>query len=219
MNGLDTLEFLGLTEDDRTLEYRSFGWNSAQVLSLLPFLQKGLTMHIAKRFSHSRFFEWVQKHGITFSAGVPTVLNMLLNKPIGYTAKDVPTLAADELLDGAADRAAMAAVRGDVRRHAAADVRHVGDRLDLRQPALRQEDGHRRPAGAASGADDRRRRRQRMPAGRRRRDHRRRAADGDRLPARRRLDRSGARQAHQDRRPRHQGCRRLRPRHPAAART
>ena len=61
MNGLDTLEFLGLTEDDRTLEYRSFGWNSAQVLSLLPFLQKGLTMHIAKRFSHSHFFEWVQQ--------------------------------------------------------------------------------------------------------------------------------------------------------------
>ena len=92
MNGLDTLEFLGLTEDDRTLEYRSFGWNSAQVLSLLPFLQKGLTMHIAKRFSHSRFFEWVQNYGITFSAGVPTVLNMLLNKPLGFTAKDVPTL-------------------------------------------------------------------------------------------------------------------------------
>jgi acyl-coenzyme A synthetase/AMP-(fatty) acid ligase len=92
MNGLDTLEFLGLTEDDRTLEYRSFGWNSAQVLSLLPFLQKGLTMHIARRFSHSRFFEWVHQHGITFSAGVPTGLNILLNKPIGYTAKDVPTL-------------------------------------------------------------------------------------------------------------------------------
>jgi acyl-CoA synthetase (AMP-forming)/AMP-acid ligase II len=92
MNGLDTLEFLGLTEEDRTLEYRSFGWNSAQVLSLLPFLQKGLTMHIAKRFSHSRFFEWVQQHGITFSAGVPTVLNIMLNKPLGYTAKDIPTL-------------------------------------------------------------------------------------------------------------------------------
>jgi acyl-coenzyme A synthetase/AMP-(fatty) acid ligase len=92
MNGLDTLEFLGLTENDRTLEYRSFGWNSAQVLTLLPFLQKGLTVHMAKRFSHSRFFEWVQKYGITFSAGVPTVLNMLLNKPLGYTAKDIPTL-------------------------------------------------------------------------------------------------------------------------------
>ncbi len=50
LSGLSTLEFLGLTEDDRTLEYRSFGWNSAQVLSLMPFLEKGLTMHIAKRF-------------------------------------------------------------------------------------------------------------------------------------------------------------------------
>lgn len=92
LNGLSTLEFLGLTEDDRTLEYRSFGWNSAQVLSLMPFLEKGLTMHIAKRFSHSRFFAWIQRYGITFAAGVPTVLNMLLNKPLGYTANDLPTL-------------------------------------------------------------------------------------------------------------------------------
>ena len=92
LNGLSTLEFLGLTEDDRTLEYRSFGWNSAQVLSLMPFLEKGHTMHIAKRFSHSRFFDWIKTYGITFSAGVPTVLNMLLNKPLGYTAKDIPTL-------------------------------------------------------------------------------------------------------------------------------
>ncbi len=92
LNGLDTLDFLGLSENDRTLEYRSFGWNSAQVLSLMPFLQTGLTMHIARRFSHSRFFEWVQTYGITFSAGVPTVLNMLMHKPLGYTAKDIPTL-------------------------------------------------------------------------------------------------------------------------------
>jgi len=92
LNGLSALEFLGLTADDRTLEYRSFGWNSAQVLSLIPFLQKGPTLHIAKRFSHSRFFEWIRDRGITFSAGVPTVLNMLLHKPLGYSAKDVPTL-------------------------------------------------------------------------------------------------------------------------------
>jgi acyl-coenzyme A synthetase/AMP-(fatty) acid ligase len=92
MNGLNTLEYLGLTEDDRILEYRSFGWNSPQIVTLMPFLQKGMTMHVARRFSHSRFFEWVQQHGITFSAGVPTVINMLLNKPLGTTAKDVPTL-------------------------------------------------------------------------------------------------------------------------------
>ncbi|MDO9443448.1 MAG: class I adenylate-forming enzyme family protein [Beijerinckiaceae bacterium] len=92
LSGLSTLDILGLTEKDNTLEYRSFGWNSAQILSLLPFLQVGLTMHMAKRFSHSKFFEWIQKHELTFAAGVPTVVNMLLNKPLGYTAKDLPSL-------------------------------------------------------------------------------------------------------------------------------
>lgn len=92
LNGLSTLECLGLTEDDRTLEYRSFGWNSAQILSLLPFLQTGLSLHIARRFSSTRFFDWIRRHGITFSAGVPTVLTMLLNRPPGDAAKDLPTL-------------------------------------------------------------------------------------------------------------------------------
>lgn len=92
LSGLSTLDFLGLTEDDRTLEYRSFGWNSAQILSLLPWLQRGLTMHIAKRFSHGRFFDWIRDHGITFAAGVPTVVNMLLNEPTGVTADDIPSL-------------------------------------------------------------------------------------------------------------------------------
>ena len=54
--------------------------------------EKGLTLHIAKRFSHSRFFDWIRTYGISFAVGVPTVVNMLLNKPLGYTAKDVPTL-------------------------------------------------------------------------------------------------------------------------------
>ena len=92
LNGLNTLDMLGLTADDKTLEYRSFGWNSAQVLSLMPWIETGYTMCIAKRFSHSRFFEWIKEHGITFSAGVPTVVNMLLNKPLGVTADDIPTL-------------------------------------------------------------------------------------------------------------------------------
>jgi len=61
LNGLSTLEFLGLGENDRTLEYRSFGWNSAQVLSLMPFLEKGRAMRIAKRFPHSRFFGCIER--------------------------------------------------------------------------------------------------------------------------------------------------------------
>lgn len=92
LSGLSTLDMLGLTEDDRTLEYRSFGWNSAQILSLLPWMQTGLTMHMAKRFSRSRFFGWIRDHGITFAAGVPTVVNMLLNEPPPESERDVPTL-------------------------------------------------------------------------------------------------------------------------------
>ncbi len=92
LSGLSTLDMLGLTENDRTLEYRSFGWNSAQVLSLMPWLETGLTLHIANRFSHSRFFEWIKEREITFAAGVPTVINMLPNEPLGVTAQDVPSL-------------------------------------------------------------------------------------------------------------------------------
>ena len=92
LSGLSTLDMLGLTADDKTLEYRSFGWNSAQILTLLPWMQVGLTMHMAKRFSRSRFFRWIRDNGITFSAGVPTVVNMLLNEPPPEAECDVPTL-------------------------------------------------------------------------------------------------------------------------------
>jgi acyl-coenzyme A synthetase/AMP-(fatty) acid ligase len=90
--GLSTIDFVELTADDRTLEYRSFGWNSAQGLSLLPWLQTGCTLHFARRFSHSRFFGWIKQYGITFSAGIPTVINMLLDRPVDVTPDDVSTL-------------------------------------------------------------------------------------------------------------------------------
>ena len=92
LSGLSTLDMLGLDENDRTLEYRSFGWNSAQILSLMPWLQTGLTMHMAKRFSRSQFFKWIRDNDITFAAGVPTVVNMLLNEPPPEAERDVPSL-------------------------------------------------------------------------------------------------------------------------------
>ena len=92
LSGLSTIDMLGLDENDRTLEYRSFGWNSAQILSLMPWLQTGLTMYMAKRFSRSRFFGWIRDNDITFSAGVPTVVNLLLNEPPPEAERDVPSL-------------------------------------------------------------------------------------------------------------------------------
>jgi acyl-coenzyme A synthetase/AMP-(fatty) acid ligase len=61
-------------------------------MSLMPWLQTGCTLYFASRFSHSRFFEWIKTHGITFAVGIPTVINMLLDRPTGVTARDVPAL-------------------------------------------------------------------------------------------------------------------------------
>ncbi len=82
LGGLSMVEALGLTPEDRTLEYRSFGWASVQILSLMPFLQLGLTLHIAPRFSKGRFFDWIERNGITVSVGVPTVVSILLDQEI-----------------------------------------------------------------------------------------------------------------------------------------
>ncbi|MGF6775404.1 class I adenylate-forming enzyme family protein [Paraburkholderia sp. GAS334] len=82
LNSLDSIDLLGLNVDDRALEYRSFDWYSAQILSLMPFLQLGSTLYVARRFSMSRFADWIKSHRVTVSAGVPTVLNMLLEAPV-----------------------------------------------------------------------------------------------------------------------------------------
>ena len=80
--GLSSIDFTGLTGDDRLLEYRTFSWLSPQILALMPFLQTGLTLHMARRFSHGRFFDWIEDNRITVAIGVPTVINMLLNRPV-----------------------------------------------------------------------------------------------------------------------------------------
>lgn len=92
LSGLSHVELTGLTEHDRTLEYRSFGWNSAQVMSFLPCLLTGLTLHIARKFSISRFPDWVRDNQITFAIGVPTVVAMLMEREAGIARSDLATL-------------------------------------------------------------------------------------------------------------------------------
>ena len=90
--GLSSLDFTGMTGDDRLLEYRTFSWLSPQILALMPFLQTGLTLHMARRFSHGRFFDWIGDHGITVAIGVPTVINMLLNRPVDVARDRIESL-------------------------------------------------------------------------------------------------------------------------------
>ncbi|GAB7524972.1 class I adenylate-forming enzyme family protein [Paraburkholderia sp. 2C] len=94
LNGLDSIDLLGLARDDRTLEYRSFDWYSAQILSLMPFLQLGSTLCIARKFSRRQFGNWVRENRVTVSAGVPTVLNLLLEAPLDAPAGTFASLRA-----------------------------------------------------------------------------------------------------------------------------
>lgn len=80
--GLSTIDFTGMTAADRLLEYRTFSWLSPQIVTFMPFVQLGLSVFMADGFSRSRFFDWVRDHRISVAAGVPTVINMLLDDPV-----------------------------------------------------------------------------------------------------------------------------------------
>jgi len=82
----------GMTEEDRVLEYRAYNWASAQLLTILSTMLKGATLYLARRFSRSRFPDWLKKYKITISSGVPAVINMLINEPVPLRKEDVPHL-------------------------------------------------------------------------------------------------------------------------------
>ena len=83
---------LEITDADTILDYRHFSWSSPQILSIGPTLQTGATLVLARKFSPARFFDWIRDHGVTVAVGIPTVINMLLARPVAVTAADLPTL-------------------------------------------------------------------------------------------------------------------------------
>jgi acyl-coenzyme A synthetase/AMP-(fatty) acid ligase len=85
-------ERLALTEADVILDYRHFSWSSPQILSIGPTLQTGATLVLARRFSQARFFDWLREYGVTVAVGIPTVINMLLARPVELTRAAVPRL-------------------------------------------------------------------------------------------------------------------------------
>ena len=90
--GLSTIDFTGMDAEDRILEYRTFSWLSPQIVTFMPFVSLGLTIVMAEGFSRTRFMGWVRNHGITVAAGVPTVINMLLDEPVEFAPEDISTL-------------------------------------------------------------------------------------------------------------------------------
>ncbi len=81
-----------ITAADRILEYRSFSWLSPMVITLGPALCRGATIVLGRTFSQNRFFEWLGERDITVAIAVPTVINMLLNRPAAIRGSDFPAL-------------------------------------------------------------------------------------------------------------------------------
>jgi acyl-coenzyme A synthetase/AMP-(fatty) acid ligase len=90
--GAQTAYLWGLTPGDRVLEYRSFSWSSSHQVVLNPLLVGGGSVVFARRYSQSRFFDWIRDFRPTISIGIPTVVNMLLNRPVSVDHADLAGL-------------------------------------------------------------------------------------------------------------------------------
>src|SRR6266849_2670574 len=86
------IERLALGEADTILDYRHFSWSSPQILSVGPTLLTGATLVLARKFSQARFFDWLRDYRVTVAVGIPTVINMLLARPVAVTKADLPAL-------------------------------------------------------------------------------------------------------------------------------
>jgi long-chain acyl-CoA synthetase len=82
----------GLTADDRLYDFRPFSWNSAQTLSALGGVNRGITLILAERFSASRYFQHLRDFGVTIATGNPTTINILLNSEQAAHRDSLPKL-------------------------------------------------------------------------------------------------------------------------------
>jgi acyl-coenzyme A synthetase/AMP-(fatty) acid ligase len=87
-----TRDRLELGEADTVLDYRHFSWSSPQILSIGPTMLTGGTLVLARKFSQTRFFDWLREYRVTVAVGIPTVINMLLARPVAVSRAELPAL-------------------------------------------------------------------------------------------------------------------------------
>jgi long-chain acyl-CoA synthetase len=83
---------LEIGETDTILDYRHFSWSSPQILSVGPTMLTGATLVLARKFSQARFFDWLRDYRVSVAVGIPTVINMLLARPVGVRRAELPAL-------------------------------------------------------------------------------------------------------------------------------
>ena len=87
-----TAECVQLDQNGRIVDCRSYTWLSSQNMSLGGPLARGATVYMAKKFSRSRYFDWIKKYKATMGVSVPTILNMFLNEPVEIHGREIPHL-------------------------------------------------------------------------------------------------------------------------------
>jgi acyl-coenzyme A synthetase/AMP-(fatty) acid ligase len=87
-----TADYLGLGTGKNIFDCRSFAWLSAQHMGLGAPLVAGATAHIARKFSASRYFDWLKQNDIHIGFVVPTMINMLLSASASVSRADLPHL-------------------------------------------------------------------------------------------------------------------------------
>ena len=87
-----TADYLGLKPGMRVFDCRSFTWLSAQNMALGAPLIAGAATYITRKFSNSRYFEWLKRYDIDAGFVVPTMVNMLLSSPPALSGHDLPNL-------------------------------------------------------------------------------------------------------------------------------
>ena len=83
---------LEIGETDTILDYRHFSWSSPQILSIGPTMLTGATLVLARKFSQARFFDWLRDYRVSVAVGIPTVINMLLARPVAVSRAELPAL-------------------------------------------------------------------------------------------------------------------------------
>ncbi len=87
-----TADCVALQETDRLVDCRSYSWLSSQNMSLGGPLARGATVYMAKKFSRTRYFDWIKKYQANIAVAVPTILNMFLNEPVKIHGSEIPNL-------------------------------------------------------------------------------------------------------------------------------
>jgi acyl-coenzyme A synthetase/AMP-(fatty) acid ligase len=86
------MDRLEIGEADTILDYRHFSWSSPQILSIGPAMLTGATLVLARKFSQARFFDWLRDYRVSVAVGIPTVINMLLARPVAVSRSELPAL-------------------------------------------------------------------------------------------------------------------------------